>query len=149
MAPAALADGPRRRAAVAAAGEHDAVAPTSDPIDVQGLYAAMLVSDLAAAQAFHTRVLGRGPDDRPMPTRSQWRGFGMAAGIQLFEGAGTPGGSRRTLVVPDLHALVEPLAGRGVRSGEVFQGDDGRIARLAVPDGNIITFAEPPKQPGA
>lgn len=121
----------------------------SDPLNVQGLYAAMLVSDLKAAEAFYTRVLGRGPDDRPMPSLIQWRGFGMAAGIQLFEGSGTPGGSRMTLVLPDLRRAKEQLAGRGVTLGDISQGDYGRIAQLADPDGNTITFAEPPKSPGA
>lgn len=116
----------------------------SKPLEVQGLYAAMLVSDLALAEAFYTKVMGRGPDDRPMPTLIQWRGFGMAAGIQLFEGAGTPGGSRMTLVVPDMQTAREELSSRGVVLGEGLQGTYGRIAQLPDPDGNTITFAEPP-----
>lgn len=117
----------------------------SEPLKVQGLYAAMLVSDLKAAEAFYTQVLGRGPDDRPMPTLIQWRGFGMAAGIQLFEGAGTPGGSRMTLVVPDMTRVKDELQGRGLTLGDISEGMYGKIAQLADEDGNTITFAEPPR----
>lgn len=117
----------------------------SESLDVQGLYAAMLVSDLKAAEAFYTQVMGRGPDDRPMPTLIQWRGFGMAAGIQLFEGAGRPGGSRMTLVVPDMDKARNDLQGRGVTLGAISQGEYGKIAQLADEDGNTITFAEPPR----
>jgi catechol 2,3-dioxygenase-like lactoylglutathione lyase family enzyme len=116
----------------------------STPLKVQGLYAAMLVSNLKAAEAFYTKVLGRAPDDRPMPTLIQWRGFGMAAGIQLFEGSGTPGGSRMTLVVPDMVKARDELASRGLTLGEISQGTYGKIAQLADEDGNTITFAEPP-----
>jgi catechol 2,3-dioxygenase-like lactoylglutathione lyase family enzyme len=117
----------------------------SKPLDVQGLYAAMLVSNLKTAEAFYMKVLGRGPDDRPMPTLIQWRGFGMAAGIQLFEGAGTPGGSRMTLVVPNMEKAKDELRDRGLKLGDVSQGTYGKIAQLADEDGNTITFAEPPR----
>jgi catechol 2,3-dioxygenase-like lactoylglutathione lyase family enzyme len=117
----------------------------SEPLNVQGLYAAMLVSDLKQAEAFYTKVLGRGPDDRPMPTLIQWRGFGMAAGIQLFEGAGRPGGGRMTLVVPDMATAKEKLQTRGIKLGEIAEGTYGKIAQLADEDGNTITFAEPPR----
>ena len=119
----------------------------SNPLMVQGLYAAMLVSNLKAAETFYSKVLGREPDDRPMPTLIQWRGFGMAAGIQLFEEAGTPGGSRMTLVVADMSKAKAELEGRGVHLGEISEGTYGKIAQLADEDGNTITFAEPPTSP--
>lgn len=119
----------------------------SEPLKVQGLYAAMLVSSLKTAEAFYAKVLGRGPDDRPMPTLIQWRGFGMAAGIQLFEGAGTPGGSRMTLVVPDMLKAKDELLGRGLTLGTISEGTYGKIAQLVDEDGNTITFAEPPRSP--
>lgn len=112
-------------------------------MNIDYLYAAMIVKDLAKAEAFYAKVLGRKPDDRPMDTLVQWRGFGNA-GIQLFTGSGTPGGGRMTLVVADVAALGVELAAQGITLGQVRQGDYGKIAQLSDPDGNLITFAEPP-----
>lgn len=114
-------------------------------MDVQFVFAAMSVSDLAVASAFYTRALGRGPDDRPMETLVQWR-YGHG-GIQLFEDAGKSGRGTMTLVVPDMDAACERLAAADVDTGAIEQGDFGRIARLADPDGNVIVLAEPPAPP--
>jgi hypothetical protein len=40
---------------------------------------------------------------------------------------------------------VAVLQGKGIRLGEIQQGDFGKIAQLHDPDGNTIAFAEPPK----
>jgi catechol 2,3-dioxygenase-like lactoylglutathione lyase family enzyme len=39
---------------------------------LQKIYTALLTADLAAAERWYTKVLGRGPDNRPMDTLVQW-----------------------------------------------------------------------------
>lgn len=111
-------------------------------MEIQFIYAAMRVSDLARASAFYARVLGREPDDRPMDTLVQWRYD--HAGIELFADAGASGGGTMTLVVPDLDAAKALLATQDIDIGAIRQGDFGRIARFEDPDGNDIVLAEPP-----
>jgi catechol 2,3-dioxygenase-like lactoylglutathione lyase family enzyme len=109
------------------------------------LYAAVIVKDIEASEAFYTKVLGRQPDDRPMGTLVQWRGF-SDAGIQLFEDPAKAGNGRMTIVVSDVGKTGLSLHEQGIDLGEVQQGDFGKIAQLSDPDGNLITFAEPPKK---
>ena len=45
-------------------------------------YTALLTSDLAAAEGWYTKLLGRGPDFRPMDTLVQWELFGQG-GVML------------------------------------------------------------------
>jgi predicted enzyme related to lactoylglutathione lyase len=108
------------------------------------LYAAVIVTDIEASKAFYAKVLGRQPDDRPMDTLVQWRGFGNA-GIQLFKDPARAGNSVMTLVVSDVEKTGLSLKENGIDLGQVQQGDFGKIAQLSDPDGNMITFAEPPK----
>lgn len=116
-------------------------------MEIQFLYAAMRIKDLASATAFYAKVLGREPDDRPMETLVQWRY--AHAGIQLFADADEAGHGSMTLVVPDMEAARAELAGRDIDIGPIRRGDYGRIARFADPDGNAIVLAEPPARPFA
>lgn len=50
-------------------------------MNLQKIYASLLTGDLAAAEDWYSRVLGRAPDNRPMPTLVQWEltnGAGLA-----------------------------------------------------------------------
>ena len=42
---------------------------------LQKIYTALLTADLAAAEGWYTKLLGRGPDYRPMDTLVQWELF--------------------------------------------------------------------------
>lgn len=42
---------------------------------LQKIYTALLTADLAAAERWYTKLLGRGPDNRPMDTLVQWELF--------------------------------------------------------------------------
>jgi predicted enzyme related to lactoylglutathione lyase len=114
-------------------------------MNIQGLYAAVFVKDIASSSAFYSRLLGRQPDDKPMDTLVQWRGFGNA-GIQLFRDPSKAGRGVMTLVVPDLEATKSLLDAQDIDLGQVQQGDFGKIAHLADPDGNVVTLAEPPSR---
>lgn len=111
---------------------------------VQGLYAAMYVKSISSSVDFYAKVLGREPDDKPMDTLVQWRGFGNA-GIQLFQDPEKAGKSRMTIVVPDLAETKSLLSAESIELGEIQHGDFGKIAQINDPDGNLVTLAEPPK----
>ncbi|RDE08921.1 VOC family protein [Pelagibacterium lacus] len=112
-------------------------------MNIQGLFAVATVADMARGEDFYTRLLGRGPDDRPMEGLIQWRQSYF--GIQLFEDAARAGRSRMTIVVPDMAETRAQLAGRGLTLEPEINGDFGKIAQIYDPDGNQVTLAEPPK----
>lgn len=112
-------------------------------MNVQGLFAVATVADMGRGEDFYTRLLGRGPDDRPMKGLIQWRQNYF--GIQLFEDAARAGRSRMTIVTPDIAETRAQLAGRGLTLEPEISGDFGKIAQIYDPDGNQVTLAEPPK----
>jgi predicted enzyme related to lactoylglutathione lyase len=113
-------------------------------MQILGIYAALIVSDIARAERFYTMLFERGPDDRPMAGFIQWRNV-AGANIQLFEDAAQAGHGRCTIVVPDMAEAKQALGEAGYRVGGEQAGDFGRIAQLRDPDGNLITLAEPPR----
>jgi hypothetical protein len=46
-----------------------------EQMNLQKIYTALLTADLAAAEGWYTKLLGRGPDYRPMDTLVQWELF--------------------------------------------------------------------------
>lgn len=91
-------------------------------------------------------LFGRGPDDRPMESLIQWRGI-AGANIQVFQDAKNAGSGRLTIVVADMAEARKALAEFGVTPTGEAEGDYGKIAKIADPDGNLITLAEPPSKP--
>ena len=62
-------------------------------MNLQTIYTALLTAELAAAERWYTKLLGRGPDNRPMDSLVQW---------ELFDQAGLrdPDGKLLTLATP-------------------------------------------------
>ncbi len=114
-------------------------------MEIQGLYAAVYVSNMTTSTDFYTKLLGRKPDDKPMDTLVQWRGFGNA-GIQLFHDPEKAGKGIMTLVTPDLEATRHTLSDSGIDIDPIRSGDFGKISHAVDPDGNSVTLAEPPKR---
>lgn len=110
---------------------------------IQGLFAVANVADIATAEAFYTKLLGRGPDDRPMDGLIQWRQDDF--GVQLVCDAERAGKSAMTIVTPNMAEARQHLALRGLDLPDAVEGDFGKIAQLSDPEGNVITLAEPPK----
>jgi len=110
---------------------------------IKGIYAALAASDIAVAEAFYTKLFGRGPDDRPMDNLIQWRNV-AGANIQIFKDNQNAGSSLCTIVVPDMTEARASLHAIGLRLSGEREGAFGKIAKLADPDGNQITLAEPP-----
>ena len=126
--------------------ERPSAAHGQGQMGLQKIYPSLLVADLAAGEAWYTKLLGRGPDHRPMPTLIQWelsdQGGLMVASSEEIAGKGT-----LFLYVGDLGAERSRLQGLGIELGEDNPGDYSTLASVRDPDGNLVTLASPPRQP--
>lgn len=111
---------------------------------LQKTYTALLVADLAAAEGWYTKLLGRGPDFRPMDSWVQWE-LSDHGGLALSTDKEISGTGVMFIVVADLAAERRRLQGVGIALGNDFPGDYSTLAQLRDPDGNLFTFATPPK----
>jgi predicted enzyme related to lactoylglutathione lyase len=112
---------------------------------IQGIYAALATASMESAEKFYAQLFGRGPDDRPIDGLIQWRNV-AGANIQIFRDKEHAGSGRLTIVVPKMDTARRSLEEVGVKLTGETQGDYGRIAQFADPDGNRITLAEPPSR---
>jgi catechol 2,3-dioxygenase-like lactoylglutathione lyase family enzyme len=110
------------------------------------IYASLLTADLAAAEAWYTNLLGRGPDNRPMDTLVQWELFDHAA-LALSPDDEIAGKGAVFLYVDDVAAERRRLQGLGIALGDDIKGDYSTLAQVRDPDGNLITLATPPARP--
>jgi predicted enzyme related to lactoylglutathione lyase len=112
-------------------------------LNVQGVYAAVAVADLAAAIAWYENFVGRPVDDKPIPGMVQWRDIG-GAGLQLWEDGERAGKSVMTIVTPNLDTEITRLAANSIEAVNLASGGFGKVAQVFDPDGNRISLAEPP-----
>jgi catechol 2,3-dioxygenase-like lactoylglutathione lyase family enzyme len=113
---------------------------------LQKVYTALLTADLAAAEDWYTKLLGRRPDYRPMDTLVQWEFFDQS-GLMLSSSDEIAGKGVMFVYVDDLAAERRRLQGLGIALGDDIQGDYSTLAQLRDPDGNLITLATPPVRP--
>lgn len=109
----------------------------------QKIYTALLVADMAAAEAWYTKLLGRGPDYRPMETWVQWDLFAQG-GLALSTDSEIAGQGVMFVIVDDVAAERRRLQGLGITLGDDFKGDYSTLAQVRDPDGNLLTLATPP-----
>ena len=110
------------------------------------MYAALLTADLTAAESWYTKLLGRGPDNRPMDTLVQWELF-EHGGIALSSDDEIAGRGVMFLYVEDLAAERLRLQALGIVVGDDIEGDYSTLAQVRDPDGNLGTLATPPSRP--
>jgi predicted enzyme related to lactoylglutathione lyase len=111
------------------------------------IYTILRANDLAVSEAWYTNLLGRGPDNRPMPTLVQWELFEQA-GLGLATDPVISGGKASiSLFVDDIAAERRRLEEIGIRLGEDIQGDYSQMAQVEDPAGNRITLSTPPNPP--
>jgi len=115
-------------------------------MNLQKTYTALLTADLAAAEGWYTKLLGRGPDNRPMHTLGQWELFDHS-GLALSTDDEIAGRGVMFLVVDDVAAERRRLHGLGIVLGDDIEGDYSTLAQVHDPDGNLITLATPPSRP--
>ena len=115
-------------------------------MNLQKIYTALLTADLVAAESWYTKLLGRGPDYRPMDTLVQWELFGQG-GLMLSTSDEIAGTGMVFLYVDDISAERRRLQSLGVVLGDDIEGDYSTLAQVRDPDGNLITLATPPSRP--
>ena len=108
------------------------------------IYTALLVADMAAAEDWYTKLLGRGPDYRPMPTWLQWDLVDQG-GLALSTDSEISGRGVMFIIVDDIAAERRRLKDFGITLGDDFKGDYSTLAQVRDPDGNLFTLATPPK----
>ena len=115
-------------------------------MNLQKIYAALLTTDLAAAEDWYTRLLGRGPDHRPMDTLVQWELYDQG-GLMLSTSDEIAGKGVVFLYVDDLAAERRRLQGLGIVLEADIEGDYSTLAQVWDPDRNLVTLATPPSRP--
>ena len=115
-------------------------------INVQKAYTSLLTADLAAAERWYTKLLGRGPDFRPMKTLVQWE-LSDEGGVALANDDEIAGRGVMFLYVDDLAAERRRLKSLGIVLGDDIEGDYSTLAQVRDPDGNLLTLATPPSRP--
>jgi catechol 2,3-dioxygenase-like lactoylglutathione lyase family enzyme len=112
---------------------------------LQKIYTVLLTADLAAAEAWYTKLLGRGPDYRPMNTLVQWELFDQG-GVALSTDDDIAGRGVMFLIVDDVEAERRRLQGLGIVLEDDIEGDYSTLAQVRDPDGNLLTLATPPSR---
>ncbi|MBR0652230.1 VOC family protein [Roseomonas terrae] len=115
-------------------------------MNIQKSYTALFTADLLAAEGWYTKLLGRGPDYRPMETMVQWE-LSAEGGVALSTDDLIAGSGVMFLIVDDVAAERRRLQGLGIVLGDDIEGDYSTLAQLRDPDGNLITLATPPSRP--
>jgi predicted enzyme related to lactoylglutathione lyase len=114
-------------------------------MNIQKIYAALLTADLTGAEGWYTKLLGRGPDHRPMDTLAQWELYDQA-GLMLSTSSEIAGKGVVFFYVDDLAAERRRLHDLGIVLGNDIEGDYSTLAQVIDPDGNLVTLATPPSR---
>jgi catechol 2,3-dioxygenase-like lactoylglutathione lyase family enzyme len=114
-------------------------------MNLQKTYSALLTANLETAERWYTRLLGRGPDYRPMETLVQWELFDDG-GLMLSTSDEIAATGAVFLYVDDLDAERRRLQGLGIVLGDEIEGDYSLLAQVRDPDGNLVTLATLPSR---
>lgn len=115
-------------------------------MNLQKIYTSLLTADIAAAEAWYTKLLGRGPDHRPMDTLLHWE-FAGQGGLMLSSSDEIAGKGTVFLYVDDLPAERRRLQNFGIVLGDDIEGDYSTLAQLHDSDGNLLILASSPSRP--
>lgn len=114
-------------------------------MNLHKIYPSLLTADIAAAERWYTKLLGRGPDHRPMETLLHWE-LSDNGGLMLSSSEEIAGRGVVCLYVADLAAERRRLEGLGIVLGDDNEGDYSTLAQVRDADGNLITLASPPSR---
>jgi catechol 2,3-dioxygenase-like lactoylglutathione lyase family enzyme len=111
------------------------------------VFAGIAVADYHAARDWYERLLGRPADMLPHESEAAWR-LTEHGWVYVVADPPRAGTALLTLLVDDLDAQVAGLAERGLATDPIETLSNGvRKAAIADPDGNRITFGQPPAAP--
>ena len=114
-------------------------------MNLQKIYTALLTADLMAAEGWYTKLLGRGPDYRPMDTLVQWSSSTRAD--SAFNRQRDRRQGRDVPFCRRCGGRTRRLQRLGIVLGDDIEGDYSTLAQLRDPDGNLLTLATPPSRP--
>lgn len=106
---------------------------------IRGVLAQLTVADLARAEEWYIRLLGRQPDTRPMPGLLQWQ-LGDSYGVQVWSEPERAGRSAVVLEETDLDETAVRLTAAGIDHDGPQPGGGARILQLADPNGNRVVL---------
>jgi catechol 2,3-dioxygenase-like lactoylglutathione lyase family enzyme len=111
------------------------------------LFAGIPVGDYERALAWYERLLGSGPSFLPNATEAVWE-LAEHRSVFIEERPEHAGHAMHTILVDDLDALVQAVAGRGIEPAEQETYSSGvRKVTYRDPDGNEIGFGGAPADP--
>jgi predicted enzyme related to lactoylglutathione lyase len=113
---------------------------------LEKIYPSLLTKDLAAAEAWYTKLIGRGPDHRPMKTLIHWELF-ERGGLMLSSSEEIARPGMVFLYVADITAERRRLQGVGIVLGDDIAGDYSTLAQVKDLEGNTVTLASRPSRP--
>ncbi|MFD7406264.1 VOC family protein [Streptomyces sp. NPDC059866] len=109
---------------------------------IRNVYAVMPVVDFESARGWYERLWGRPADRNPMDGLAEWQVIEGGA-IQLLRDPDRAGSAMLTVGVDDTDAQAAAVAERGLDMGPVRDTPGGfRVAAIADPAGNVVTFAQ-------
>jgi catechol 2,3-dioxygenase-like lactoylglutathione lyase family enzyme len=108
---------------------------------IKNALAGIAVTDLTMAIDWYTKVIGREPDQQPMPEVAEY-GFSKGGWLQLFADKARAGKSSVTLTVDNLDARLNELRAAGIEASTPTRTDYVDTAIVTDPDGNRLVFAE-------
>jgi catechol 2,3-dioxygenase-like lactoylglutathione lyase family enzyme len=112
-------------------------------MNLEKIYPSLLTDDLAAAEDWYTRLLGRRPDHRPMPSLLHWELFDQG-GLMISSSEEIASRGLIFLYIADLSAERRRLESAGITLGDDIPGDYSTLAQVRDSDGNMITLATRP-----
>ena len=108
---------------------------------IKNVLAGVAVADLDKAIGWYAKVLGRAPDERPMPEVAEYR-FSKGGWLQVFSDKERAGKSSATLTVDSLDAKLTELRAAGIEVSAPTRTEYVDTAIVTDPDGNRLVFAQ-------
>lgn len=110
-------------------------------MSMMNVLAGVAVRELGPAVLWYSNLLGRRPDEQPMPGLAEYR-FYRGGWMQIFEDAERAGRSSVTLTVDDLHATLATLDAKAIAYSKPVDTAYVETTILHDPDGNQVVLAQ-------
>lgn len=96
------------------------------------------VSDVEASRQWYEKLIGRAPDNNPMPVLYEWQVV-PGGWVQIWTDTERAGQGLLNLAVADLDADVAAATENGLSPGDIEDVNKGvRLSTLHDPDGNLV-----------